>query len=130
MATASQRLLARLSGFSLEAGGRPPAPQGYPVGPDSPFLFLSPYDALPPRDAYEHFNCLSETGGGKPSGPATAILSQYMRLGWGGLICTYKTDEVARVIALAKETGREDSLLIVTPGGPWKTNLLDFELTR
>ncbi len=130
MATVLQRRLARLSGFSLEAGSRPSAPQDYPLGLVAPFLSLSPYDTLSLRDAYEHFICLGETGSGKTSGPLKSILSQYMRLGWGGLICTYKTDEVARVIALAKATGREDSLLIITPGGPWKANLLDFELTR
>jgi hypothetical protein len=56
MATVLQRRLARLSGFSPEAGGRPPAPPDYPL--DSPFLSLSPYDTLSLRDAYEHILCL------------------------------------------------------------------------
>jgi hypothetical protein len=131
MATVSQRVLARLSGFPLEAGSRPPAPQRYPLGLDAPFLFLSPHDALTLRDAFEHVICLGETGSGKTSGPAKAILSQYLQQGWGGLFCaSLKSDDVSRVIALAKETGREESLIVVTPGGPWRCNVLDWELSR
>ena len=133
MATALQRALARLSGFSLEAGSRPPASptDPYPLTLDSPFLSLSPYDALTLRDAYEHFICLGETGSGKTSGPAKSILEQYMRQGWGGLFCaSLKSDDVSRVIAMAKETGREASLIVVAPGSGWRCNVLDWELSR
>ena len=129
MATVPQRALARLSGFPLEAGSRPPAPQDYPL--NAPFLSLSPYDTLSLRDAYEHFLCLGETGSGKTSGPARSILAQYMRQGWGGLFCaSLKSDDVSRVIALAKETGREASLIVIAPGSGWRCNVLDWELSR
>jgi hypothetical protein len=128
-------LLGRLSGIPSkigDTGSRLPAHliDPYPLTLDSPFLRLSQRDVLTLRDAFEHFLSLAESGGGKTSGPLYTLLERYMLMGFGGLICTYKSDEISRVIALAKSTGREDSLVIVRPGGFWKTNLLDFELTR
>src|SRR5437016_3178369 len=117
--------LERLSGIPPEMGdigSRLPAHliNPYPLTLDSPFLRIGPHDVLTLRDAFEHFLALMESGGGKTSGPLYTLLALYLRLGFGGLICTYKSDETARVIALAKATGREDSLVIVMPGGPYR----------
>lgn len=130
------RLIARLSGMHRlqppkpvrQPSPTPPAPYRY--RPEQPFLYLNGQEYLSHNDAMRHFFITGKSGSGKTTGPMKAILESAMRQGWGILACTVKGDETTLIQALARRTGRLDSLIVVNPANGWKFSYLDWELNR
>ncbi len=70
------------------------------------------------------------TGSGKTSGVARHLALGYLANDFGGLILCSKKDERAMWQQWAKETGREQDLVIVDASGNWRFNFLDWEASR
>ncbi|MEZ4677277.1 MAG: TraM recognition domain-containing protein [Caldilineaceae bacterium] len=93
-------------------------------------LHLPPHDFLDYRDVLSGgIHAWASTGGGKTSGPMATILRALLAQLWGLLILCAK-DEADSYVKLAREMGRERHVVRVTPSGPWRLNLLDYELKR
>lgn len=101
-----------------------------PFDLEQPLVFLSKSDAWRIKDACEGTHIFGATGSGKTSGSGQAIAKAFLRAGFGGLILTAKPDECALWQRYARETGREESLIVVSPSQPFKFNFLDYEFRR
>lgn len=95
-----------------------------------PLLHFSPHDPWTLDDAFQGTAIIGETGSGKTSGSGRALAKAYLRAGFGGLVLTHKSDEVARWIGYAKETGRLQDLMVVAPGNKWTFNFLAYQFHR
>jgi hypothetical protein len=73
---------------------------------------------------------LGGTGSGKSSGSGAYIARSFLRAGMGGLILCAKVDERPRWEALAKECGREKSVIVLDGSGRERFNFLDYTLLR
>lgn len=82
------------------------------------------------RDAYEGTQIFGATGSGKTSGSGAAIARAFLRAQMGGLVCCAKPEERTTWEQYAKETGREKSLIIISPDGPHRFNFIDYEQRR
>jgi type IV secretory pathway TraG/TraD family ATPase VirD4 len=71
-----------------------------------------------------------ELGAAKTTGSAAWILLKYLEIGMGGLVCCVKPGDRELVEAYAKQTGRGDSLIIVSPGNRWRCNFIRYALMR
>jgi hypothetical protein len=80
--------------------------------------------------ACEGVQILGDMGSGKTSGSGKALAKAMLKAGFGGLVLCKKTDECASWIRYARETGREDQLLIVHPSQKWRFNFLEYSFTR
>ncbi len=120
-------LLARLS--NMEPESRLVA-KPYPHGLDRPLLRLGNGAFLNLGDFFEHFMCFGGTGSGKTTGVMRALLRMYLKMGFGGLVCTVKSDDTERIVRIAQETGRGNDVRIIRPGGPFAFNFLDYEFNR
>ena len=108
-----------------------PGPREAPLDAlDHALLHLSPYDAWTVRDACEGCQIFGGTGSGKTSGSGQALAKAFLHAGFGGLVCTAKPDERALWERYCAETGREDSLILFSPSGPYRFNFLDYEARR
>jgi len=97
---------------------------------DIPLLWISPHDVWRVRDACEGTQVFGATGSGKTSGSGQSIAKAFLASGFGGIVLTAKPDERAQWEKYAREAGRGDSLIIVSPTEPWRFNFLDYELRR
>lgn len=102
---------------------------------DEPLLAFENGEAWTVRDACEGTQIFGGTGSGKTSGSGETIARNMLELKFGGLVCTAKPDEADLWQRLARETGREGSLVFVRPGengeAPvWRFNFLDYERNR
>jgi hypothetical protein len=70
------------------------------------------------------------TGSGKTSGPGRLIAQSYMKAGMGGLVLCAKAEERSQWQEWAKEAGRSDDLVIFSPQGPHRFDLLEWEAGR
>ena len=95
-----------------------------------PLFQWSPYDAFTLRNAVESVAIFGELGAAKTTGSAAWILLKYLQLGMGGLVCCVKPGDRELIEAYAKQTGRGDSLIIVSPGNRWRCNLIRYALKR
>lgn len=93
-------------------------------------LQLSRLDPYSLRHACEGMSIMGAPGASKSTSSGAAILTALLATGAGGLIACVKAGERARVEAMARKSGRGDSLIVVEPGGPWRCNLLDYVLRR
>lgn len=88
------------------------------------------------RDACTGTQIFGETGSGKTSGSGAAIAKAFLRAGFGGLVLCAKPEERRIWEQYARETGRENHLLIVSPHlDPrhqtfWTFNFLAYEQQR
>ena len=104
--------------------------------PDEPYdldqvlLPLSSQDFWTIRNACEGVQTFGGTGGGKTSGSGATIAKSYLRAGFGGLVCCAKPEERELWERYAKETGRSEHLIVVSPKQRWRFNFLDYELRR
>lgn len=101
-----------------------------PFSLERPLLQFSPVDPWVVRDACEGVAITGSIGSGKTSGSGSALAKAYLRAGFGGLVLCSKPEERELWEGYTKETGRSDSLIIVSPETPWRFNFLDYELRR
>jgi type IV secretory pathway TraG/TraD family ATPase VirD4 len=121
-----ERALACLSGVK----GREVRGEGvYPFGLDDALLHMSG-TTWTLGDSFEHAIVLGGTGSGKTSAVMRTLLGRYLRYGYGGLVCTVKSDDTQRILRLAAEADRLDDVMVINPSQPWVLSFLDHELTR
>lgn len=102
----------------------------YQHGLSHPLFHLSPRDPWTIADSFEGTVITGDPGGGKTSGSGATIAKGVLRAGYGGLVLTHKSDEVARWTQYAKETGRGQDVIIVAPESRWKFNFLEYQFLR
>jgi len=102
----------------------------YPYSLDEPLLWLTQKNPWTIRMACEGVQILGDMGSGKTSGSGKTIAKALLKAGFGGLVLCKKTDERASWVQYARETGREDQLLIVHPSQDWRFNFLEYSFTR
>ena len=102
----------------------------HPFDDAYPLLSLSPADTFTVRSATEGFHAYGGNGRGKTSGPGQAFAKAYMRAGFGGIALTAKADECALIGRYARETGREDDVIVFSPEERWRFNFLAYEQRR
>lgn len=82
------------------------------------------------RDACEGVAIFGGVGSGKTSSSGAMLAAEYLRAGFGGLVLTAKTDEVARWMRLCARNGRASDCVVIRPGCPHKLNILQYEIQR
>jgi hypothetical protein len=87
-------------------------------------------DAFRLADAVTGTVCFGSTGSGKTSGPAKHLAFGYLANGFGGIVLCGKKEEKHQWVQWAKETGREEDLVIVNAAGDWRFNFMDWEASR
>jgi hypothetical protein len=103
---------------------------GDPWNLDFPLFMWSPTDAFTLRHAVESVAIFGELGAAKTTGSAAWILLKYLQIGMGGLVCCVKPGDRELIEAYARQTGRADSLIVVSPGNKWRCNLIRYALKR
>jgi hypothetical protein len=101
-----------------------------PFSPETPLLRFSSSDPWTIRHAFEGCQIFGATGSGKTTGSGQAIAKAFLQAGFGGLVLTAKRDECANWQEYARDTGREESLIIFSPSNKWRFNFLNYELNR
>jgi len=112
------------SSFGSMLGGRDP------WNLDFPLFQWSPHDAFLLRNAVESVTIFGELGAAKTTGSAAWILLKYLSIGMGGIVNCVKPGQREQIEAYAKQTGRSDSLIVVSPGSRWRCNLIRYALMR
>lgn len=97
---------------------------------DFPLFLFSQADAFTLRNAVESVAIFGELGAAKTTGSAAWILLKYLDIGMGGLVCCVKPGDRELIEAYAKQTRREDSLIVVSPKNHWRCNLIRYALMR
>ena len=97
---------------------------------DFPLFQWSKFDAFTLRNAVESVAIFGELGAAKTTGSGAWILLKYLSIGMGGLVCCVKPGDRELIEAYAKATGRGDSLIVVSPSGKWRCNLMRYALMR
>ncbi len=114
--------------------GQCPSPAAGPaMGPwdlERPLVYLSLQDPWTIRDACEGVQIFGAIGSGKTSGSGATLAKAFLQAGFGGLVLCAKPEERLLWEQYARATGRENSLRIIQPGGPWRFNFLQYELRR
>lgn len=82
------------------------------------------------RHACEGVQVFGGIGSGKTSGSGSALAKSYMRAGMGGLVLCAKKDELDSWKRYARETGREDHLIVFDASGDWRFPFLQYEVSR
>ena len=82
------------------------------------------------RDAVRGTQIFGGIGSGKSSGSGKTIAKAFLKNGFGGLVLCAKPDERENWVAYAKETGRENDLIIFGEGSEHEFNPLEYEMTR
>jgi TraM recognition site of TraD and TraG len=95
-----------------------------------PLLHYSRRDLWTVGHAIQGTVGMGQTGGGKSSGSGRHIALAFLRAGFGGLVCCAKSDEAPTWIKYCRETNREQDLVVVGPGNPWRFNPFVFESRR
>ncbi len=97
---------------------------------DTPLVQFGPGDNWTIEDAVSGVHVCGGNGSGKTSGSGQTLAKAYLRAGFGGLVLCAKNDERDNWIRYAKACGREKHLIIVSESGPWRFNLVQYELGR
>jgi len=102
---------------------------------EQPLLQLTKNDRFAVHNAFEGVQIFGGTGSGKTSGSGRALAHAFLRSGWGGLVLCAKPEERALWERYAKDTNREDSILVVDGNNDIATgglsfNFIDYELAR
>jgi type IV secretory pathway TraG/TraD family ATPase VirD4 len=95
-----------------------------------PLFSWSAADHFTLRNAVESVSIFGELGAAKTTGSGAWLIKKYLDIGMGGLVCCVKPGDRELIEAYAKETGRGDSLIIVSPGNKWRCNLIRYALKR
>ena len=78
----------------------------------------------------EHVLAMGATGSGKTSAGIRSVALGMLHAGYGVLFLTAKTEDAADYLKLAKQAGREKSVVNFGPKHRLGFNLLEYELTR
>jgi hypothetical protein len=97
---------------------------------DFPLFNWSPSDAFTLRNAVESVAIFGELGAAKTTGSAATILLKYLELGMGGLVACVKPGDRELIESYSRQTGREDSLIVVSPQNQWRCNLMRYAFKR
>lgn len=97
---------------------------------DWPLFQWSPWDGFTLRHAVESVAIFGELGAAKSTGSAAWLLLKYLEIGMGGVINCVKPGERELIEAYARQTGRAESLIIVSPNNRWRCNLIRYALKR
>jgi len=97
---------------------------------DTELVRFGPNDKWTIEDAVSGVHICGGNGAGKTSGSGQTLAKAYLKAGFGGLILIAKNDERNNWIRYAKACGREKHLIIVSENGPWRFNLIQYELGR
>jgi type IV secretory pathway TraG/TraD family ATPase VirD4 len=81
-------------------------------------------------DAQSGVCVFGATGSGKTSGPAKHLAYGYLAGSFGGLVLCAKKEERRQWVQWAKDTGREDDLVIIDKAGKHRFNFLEWEASR
>lgn len=82
------------------------------------------------RDAVRGVQIFGGIGSGKSSGSGKWIAKSFLKNGFGGIVLCGKPDEAYEWKQYAKESGRENDLILFREGGEWRFNPLQYETTR
>ena len=82
------------------------------------------------RDAVRGVQIFGGIGSGKSSGSGKTFAKTFLKNGFGGLVLCAKPDERENWQQLARETGRQDDLIIFGEDTEYQFNPLEYELTR
>jgi hypothetical protein len=94
---------------------------------DQVILGFSEDDPFTIRDSFEGVQILGGIGSGKTSGSGALFARSYLAAGYGGLVLTAKVDETDLWRRYARETGREDDLIIIGTDAEQRFNFLEYE---
>ncbi len=94
---------------------------------DQILLGFSEVDPFSIRDAFEGVQIFGSIGSGKTSGSGALFARAYLAAGFGGLVLTAKVDETDLWRRYARETGREDDLIVIGPKGEERFNFIEYE---
>jgi hypothetical protein len=98
--------------------------------PEKALFWLSEHDPFTAGNALEGIAILGGTGAGKTTTSGYRIARAMIALGWGGLVCTVKTDEADRWKKLCQLAGRSQDLILFDATGGQCFNFLDWEVNR
>jgi len=129
------KLLGKYLGNNNGMGPRDPSlgsmlGSGDPWNFDCPIFSWSRDDHFTLRNAVESVAIFGELGAAKTTGSAAWLIKKYLELGMGGLACCVKPGDRELIEAYAKETGRGDSLIVVSPANRWRCNLIRYAQKR
>jgi TraM recognition site of TraD and TraG len=79
------------------------------------------------RDALEGTVIMGQQGAGKTSGSGQLLARNFLKAGFGFLVCCRKLDEVDNWIRYAKETNREKDLRVFSSEGDLRFNFIEHE---
>jgi len=102
----------------------------YPFSLDEPLLWFDKNCPWTIRDSLEGTAILGDMGSGKTTGSGATIAKAFLKAGYGGLVMCKKVDEVDTWLRYARETGRQDQVLIVHPQQPFRFNFLQYQFSR
>lgn len=87
-------------------------------------------EAFTIRQACEGVQIFGGIGSGKTSGSGASLARAYLKVGFGGLILCAKKDELATWQHYARETGREEQLIVMDATSQWCFPFLQYEVSR
>ena len=120
------RIVNALFGWFLSIFGlRSPPPQQTKEATEA---MIGPYDGISLHQLTQHLLILGASGSGKTTSAADCISRFLLQQGCSILWLAAKRDEVSRALWLAKETGREDDVILFAPTGEHRFQFLDYEL--
>jgi hypothetical protein len=79
------------------------------------------------RDALEGLVIMGQQGGGKTTGSGALLARNFLKAGFGFLVCCRKPDEVDNWIRYTKETDRKKDLRIFSSDGDLRFNFIEHE---
>lgn len=101
-----------------------------PFSLDNALLNFNGDEPFTIREACEGVQIFGGIGSGKTSGSGATLARAFLRSGFGGLVLCAKKDELETWEGYAKETGRQDSLLIFDTSGKFTFPFLQYEIER
>ncbi len=101
-----------------------------PFDLDRPLFMLSPHDAFSIRQAAEGISIMGGIGSGKTSGSGETIARAMLEAGFGGTVMCAKAEECEAWVKMARQTGREEHLVILRPDQPWRFNFIDYQMQQ
>ena len=107
-----------------------PPPKREPFDLETVLLHLSERDGWTIRHACEGLHVFGGVGSGKTSGSGRAFARAFLNAGMGGLVMCAKPSERELWERYAREAGRSDHVIVVSPENAWRFNFLDYEMRR